>query len=412
VWKTAALVIAGAICVAGSWWFLKWGMASSAATRASDPDVAAFLVTLGPDDPLTHYLSGALLEKSFDPEDLPQAVHEFEIATSLAPENYLYWLDLGPLLERSGDPVRAEQALRRALEIAPNYSRVHWVLGNLLLRQDRTDEAFAEIDKAVQSDPTFAGPAALAAWTFLEKDLERIRRTVTPSPPFDAALASLLAREKRFDDAIAMWDRIPIEEKRTSVRDAGASLLTALATEKKFRSAIRISTELGDSNSGVKIGEVTNGGFEGPVKPTGAGAFEWQITGGLEPQIVLSNGQKHGGNNSLLLVFNSNDGKEFRSISQLIAVEPNTAYDLEFFYKADLKTLATLKWQIVDAADGKVLAMSDGFANQTDWTSLHVRFTSSAGDGIMIRLVRENCPQVCSATGSLWLDDIALRSSR
>ena len=30
--------------------------------------------------------------------------------------------------------------------------------------------------------------------------------------------------------------------------------------------------------------------------------------------------------------------------------------------------------------------------------------------GIVVRLTRENCPQICSVTGSIGIDDVSLRS--
>ena len=404
------LVVAGGLCILASWFFSQWGMASSAAVRAEDPDVARFLTGLAPADPQTHYSAAVLLEKSFEPADIRDALHEFETAAGLAPENYLFWLELGRALDRSGDAERAERALRRALDLAPNYSRVQWAFGNTLLRQGRTDEAFAEIRKAVAGDPaSFAGPAAVTARQFFGSDSAAIQRAVGGSIQFDAAMASLLIREKRFDEAMEIWRRLPADARRTSLRETGAALVTALLGERQYRSALEVSAGIADGVD-ARPGQITNGGFEAAVKPTGAGPFEWSIAPGLQPQIVLSSGQRHGGNNSLLILFNSNDGKEFRSVSQLIAVEPDAPYELEVFYRADLKTQATLKWEIVDAIDLRQLGVSDAMSNSIDWSPLRLTFRSSAtSDGIILRLTRDNCGQICPITGSIGLDDISLK---
>ena len=410
-WKKAILAAVGGLCIFASWSFTKWGMASSAAVRAEDADVAEFVTGLAPDDPQTHYSAAVLLEKSFEQGDVQKSLNELEIATGLAPENYLYWLDLGRARERSGDTEGAERALRRALDLAPNYARVQWALGNALLRQGRVDEAFAEIQKAVAGDPeSFANPAAVAAWQFFDRDIDTIRRFGGGSIQFDAALAALLVREKRLDDALELWKQLPPDQRRTSLRETGAALVAALLAEKHFRSASEVSAEL-DGNGEPKPERVTNGGFESAVKPTGAGPFEWAIAPGLQPQIVLSSGQKHSGNNSLLLVFNSNDGKEFRTVSELVAVQPNTPYELLVFYRADIKTNASFKWEIVDASVGEQIAVSDPIANNTpDWSQLNLKFTS-ASDGIILRLTRDNCGQICPATGSIGFDDISLRNA-
>ena len=414
VWKKAALVIAGAACVLASWYVSKWGMANSAAGRIDDADVATYLTHLAPDDPQTHYAAAVLLEKSFDQDNIRRALNELEIATALAPENYLFWLDLGRARERDGDAEGAERALRRALELAPNYSRVQWALGNSLLRQGRIEEAFGEIKKAVASDPVaFANPAAATAWQFFDGDIAAIRRAVGDSARFDGSLAGLLAREKRFDEAMEIWRGLSPEEKKDSLRETGTTLAGKMLEGKKFRYAREALADLDDKDAGPQIGQIANGGFEGAVKPEGAGPFEWQINPGLQPQIVLSNGQKHGGNNSLLFIFNSGDGKDFRSVSQLVAVEPAASYELEIFYRSDLKTSAAFKWEVVDAADGKQIAVSDAIANRAEWSPLRVKFKSPiASDGVVVRLVREGCGQICPVAGSLWFDDVALRIER
>ena len=411
IWKKIILVIAGAACVFASYAFSKWGMASSAAVRAEDADVAEFLTTLAPDDPQTHYSAAVLREKSFEQADILRSLNQLEIATGLAPENYLFWLDLGRARERSGDAAGAERALRRALELAPNYAHVRWALGNNLLRQGRVEEAFEQIKMAVAGNPaSFAGSAAVAAWQFFDADIDRVRQVIGGSAEFDGALTALLIREKRFGDAMQIWNVLPAERKRVSpLRETGQLFVDKLLAEKKFRPALEIATGLSD-DAAAKPGEITNGGFESAVKPTGAGPFEWQIAPGLQPQIVLNNGQKHGGSNSLAFIFNSNDGKEFRSISQLVVVQPGAAYDLEIYYRSDIKTTALFKWEIVDAADGKQLAASDPISNRAEWTQLRLSFRS-VSDGVVLRLIRENCSQICPVTGSIGFDDVALRAA-
>ena len=410
-WKKAALAVVAIVCVFAAWTYSKWGLAATAAGRTADADAAIFLTELAPDDPQIHSLTAFLLEKRFGPGDDERSLREYEIATGLGPTNYLLWLGVGRARERAGDSVRAELALRRALELAPNYARVQWALGNNLLRQRRTEEAFAEITKAVNADPiTYAGPAVVAARQFLGDDIGAIRRMIPGPVEFQSALTSMLINEKRYGEAMEMWKTFPSDQKRARMRDTGNLLLAHLLEEKKFREATALTEELSDSDP-PRVGQINNGGFESAVKPADAGAFEWKISPGLLPQIVLSNGQKHSGNNSLLIVFNTKDGKDFRTVSQLVAVEPNRSYELQMFVRADLKTSAVFKWEIVDAADGHQLAISDAFANAADWNSVHLRFkTPAAGEGIVMRLVRENCGQICAVTGSIGIDDVSLRS--
>ncbi len=411
-WKKAAAALIGVALIAAAWFTLKAGMANSAALRVEDAEVALYLTELAPDDPQPHFVAAIHLEKSFDPKDIERALREYEKAAALAPENFLFWLELGRARERSGDAEGAEAALRRALALAPNYSRVQWALGNALLRQGRTAEAFAEIKKSVSGDPTFAGPAAATAWQFFDGDIEEIRRSVGGSSLIDAALVALLVREKKFDRAVEIWSTLPSEQKPTVLKDTGAVLQASLLGEKKFGDALRVAIDLHTGEEGMEHGKIVNGGFESAVKPDGAGPFDWQIAAGLQPQIVLSSGQKHSGNNSLVFVFNSGDGKDFRSVSQTVAVAPGGAYEFQVFYRSDLKTAAVFRWEIVDAADGGRLAVTEPVVNGAEWKPLTANFRMPAGrDGITVRLIRENCGQVCAVAGNLSFDDVTLRAT-
>ncbi|HKP70638.1 MAG TPA: tetratricopeptide repeat protein [Pyrinomonadaceae bacterium] len=408
--KKAALLVAAVACIGGAYFFAKWGLVNSAVLRVDNGDLALYLTTLAPDDPLPHYASAVFLEQSFEPADVEHSLKELETATGLAPGNYLYWLDLGRARERSGDAEGAERALRQSLALAPNYSRVQWALGNALLRQGRREEAFAEIQKAVSGDPAFAMPAAVMASQFFDGNIDEIRRNVGASARLDAALAALLIGQKKYDEAIAIWETIPAADKSTTVKDIGATLFTKLMEARRLRQALNISYEIDSQATRVEPGNIVNGGFESAVKLEGAGPYEWQVAGGLQPQIVLTNGKKHGGNNSLLLVFNTNTATDFRNVTLMVPVEPNTEYDFQAFYSSDLKTNATFKWEVADAFDGRTIASTNPVGPSADWTPLTTRFKSSnTSDGIIIRLVRGECGAVCPVAGNLWFDDISLR---
>lgn len=409
--KRGALAAAALVCLIGAYFTAKWGLAASAALRADLPEVAQLTIDLAPSNPYTHLAAAQLLERNFSLEDVERSLIEYEAAAALSPHNYIMWLELGRARERNGDAEGAEQTLRRAKELAPNYSRVQWALGNALLRQGRTEEGFEEIRHAVASDPKFTNAAAYTAWQILDGDLAQVRSAIGDSPRLNAAIATLLAGQKRYDEAAGIWAGIPRDEKPENLRETGNLLLSQFGEAKKFRAAAHVAADL--SGSEAQIGQISNGGFEEAVKVQNAGTFEWQLGSGNEPQIAPTTGQKRSGNNSLVIIFNSVQSKDFRPVSQTVAVEPGMTYDLELFYRSDLKTAAVLKWEIVDASGGKVLAATEPIANKSEWAALGAEFTvPQTTDGIIIRLARENCSgPVCPMNGNLWLDDFSLRTA-
>src|SRR5215204_834727 len=400
------------LCVVVAYLFAKWFFANTIAARSIYKEIAEFSVGLAPSDPQTHFASAVLHERTFLPDDLPKSLAEFEQAVALSPYDYRLWYELGRARERSGDAEGAEKALRKALALAPNYSQVQWTLGNFLLRQGNDAEAFAFIRTAAESDKTFAGPAITSAWQLFQGDVTKMKNYAGESVNLKAAFALLMAKEKRFDDALEVWSSLPETARKTDFKASGDEIYQKMLEARKYRAAIRVFSDLTESgDKRFALGKITNGDFEGNIDPQNPSVFEWQIGEGVEPQVFVDKTQKHGGEISLVMILNNKDGKAFRNISQSVAVEANKKYVFEAFYKSDLKTIATFEWEIVDAADNnKILASTEAIAPVADWTSLKTEFVAPDGtEAVTIRLARIACnTTLCPITGKLWFDDFSL----
>lgn len=408
----AGLFAAGLLCVLAVYFAVKWCLASTLAVQTQSLEIAEFAAGLAPDDPKPHYAMAALYEKTFIAEDFPKALEKYERAASLAPDDFRLWFDLGRARDRDGDAKGAEKAFRKAVELAPHYSRVHWALGNLLLRQGNTEEAFAEIRSAVENDASLAKPAVNVAWQFFDADVQLISQKIGDSIPIKSALSAFLAGQQRFDEAFTLWNALSPEEKRNTFKAEGEALFQNLLAAKKYRDALDVQSQINPTEGEkIEVGRIFNAGFEADVKTANPGFFEWSIAEGLQPQIGYDGAQKRGGNRSLVIVFNSPDGKDFRAVQQNVAVEGGKRYVFETFARADLKTQATVKWEIVDTASGQILASTDNLPAMSDWTALTAEFTTApAAQAITIRLARAACPiSICPITGKVWFDDFKLK---
>jgi hypothetical protein len=406
----AALLAAGLIFLFCASYLVRWYFAATIASNTDSKEVADFAVGLAPGDPQAHFTSAALSGRIFAPEELAKSLAQYEQAVALAPNDYRLWLALGNARERAGNQAGAELALRKALELAPNYSLVKWTLGNILLRQGKTNEGFAEIRNAAQSDQSFINPAIVTAWQISDGDLAQVRQFVGDSQQTNFALTIFLAKQKRFDEALEIWNALPAEEKKTTFKETGEQLYTEMLAAKKYRAALQIRSQIGGLQTAQPVtGQVVNGSFEEEVNTKGAGIFDWQIADGIKPQIGFDDATKRSGNRSLVVIFNSTDGKDFRQISQTVAVETGKTYKFEAFYKSELKTSAALVWEIVDATDGKVLATTGATAPNTDWTNLKAEFTAANTEAVTLRLAREACKSsICPITGKVWFDDFLI----
>ncbi len=409
-WLAAICLAAAAIlCLTAAWFSVKWNFVNAVASHIDEsrPEsilVADWLTQIAPDDPQTHFTAASLFEKTFEPDDLTRALSEYELAAAFSPHNYLMWLNLGK--------ARSQNAYARALHLAPNYSSVQWAYGNLLLRNGKPDEGFALMAKAAVLNPDYSRTAVATALQMFNGDAGQIRRALGDSDITNATLATALAAQKRYDEGFEAWSRLAAQDKANEFGDLGEKLVEQFIEANKFQLAARIAADL-QANAAEKpaVGQILNGGFENTVKLTKAGLFEWKIAEGTEPQIGLTETQKRSGYSSLSMVFNSFKAVGFRPISQMVAVIPGADYEFEVFYKSDIKSAATLKWEIADAGTGQTIASTAPMTPAADWTSLKAGFKMPpSSDGIIIRLVRDGCiGSLCPMSGKILFDDISIR---
>jgi tetratricopeptide (TPR) repeat protein len=410
-----ALIGIIAVCMVACWFFIKWNFANTLASRldTARPEsqlVADWLTQTSPNDPQTHFGAALVFEKTLDQDDLVKALFEYETAVALSPNNFMMWLALGKARNLNGDNEGALKALHQALELAPNYAAVQWTYGNSLVRQDRADEGFSYIAKAAATDPQYARAAVGIAMQVFDGDLSTVRRALGDTDQTKVSLVPLLVGQGHFEEAVDVW--ASIGSRRESLRQLGHTLASQLAAAKKFQLAARVSNDINESETDKPVvGRIENGGFENGVKLRNAALFEWQIAEGGQPQIGLAEGQSHGGSHNLWVLFNSFESAAFRSISQTVPLVPGADYELEVFYRSDVKTPAVLKWEIANASSTFPIAATPPITPAGDWTPLRVRFTVPADtDGVIIRLARDGCGgPSCPMNGKLSLDDFSLR---
>lgn len=384
-----------------------WLFGNSVAESAGQIDVAETAVFLTPTNPLAHAKIASSKSSSLSTTDLAESVSEFEIAAALSPHDWRYWLALAQMRERVGNAEGAEQAANRAAELAPRHAQVLWITGNILLRHGTNNAAaFAAMRRAAEGDASFAPHFINAvAQTLKTDDLSVLKQIIGNAGEVRAALAVFLAQDKKFDAALAIWRELPETEKNKISTDLSAKLLTA----KKYRAAVEIFGESAEVEKPA-VGKILNAGFESEAVNTIP--FAWQIVEAPMPQISFDQTAKHGGLRSLIISFNSTTGAEFRGVSQIVAVEPNSQYQFEVFARTgNLKTTGTVFWEIVETAGGNILAKTQGVsAGDSDWQKFAVNFTTDgATEAITIRLVRVACTvQPCAISGKIWFDDFSL----
>jgi tetratricopeptide (TPR) repeat protein len=208
------LLIVGAVW---SYFVVRWYLGNTFAeyfnTETNSVEAAQRAVSMAPDDPMTHWRMGQVSQKVLSLEQQAQAIGAFERAVSLSPNDYRYWMTLGIAYEQVGETAKAEYALKRAVGLAPSYAYPHWYLGNLLVRDGRYDEAFAELRLASKAEPEFQGQVFNLAWQLYGDDSEAVKKAIGESSATRAQFAVYLFGFKQVNEGLKFWNDMSIEDR-------------------------------------------------------------------------------------------------------------------------------------------------------------------------------------------------------
>ena len=166
------------VAITGACFAVRWYVGNTLAEYTSTPDpdgieMARLATRWAPGNARAHWRLGSLQERNFSTANMAAAIAEYRLAVEVGPYDFRYWLELGRALEAAGDRENGEKALRRAVELAPAYSQPRWQYGNVLLRQGRTDEAFAQLSRAAETDSRMLAPVFGLAAQILGEDRPR-----------------------------------------------------------------------------------------------------------------------------------------------------------------------------------------------------------------------------------------------
>ena len=100
-------------------WYLGNTMAEYYNPAQTTFDAAEMALAFAPNDALTHWRMAQVSQKLLPLDQQSKAIAEYERAVSLSPNDYRFWMALGTAHEQTGDSVKSELALRKAVELAP-----------------------------------------------------------------------------------------------------------------------------------------------------------------------------------------------------------------------------------------------------------------------------------------------------
>ena len=151
---------------------------------------------------------GRAKETDFVNPDPAAAVGDFKKAVARVPLSAAYWVDLARAYESTGNIPLAREAFNRARAAYPASALVAWSYGNFLLRQGDDASGFAQVNHAVQADPSLAMPAVSQAW-HKTQDANVLLNQVLPATQ-DAYFQAIdfMAANGQPAGALVIWERL------------------------------------------------------------------------------------------------------------------------------------------------------------------------------------------------------------
>ncbi len=415
--KTAAIILAASVIGAliFLWFAVRWQLGNMLAelTRPTQPDaaqVADLAVGLAPGDPLSRWLRAAIEKEEFSEEAIESAVLLFENVIRASPDDYRWWIELGRAYEQAEKPEAAEQALQRAIELAPTYTFPKWQLGNFYLRQGRTEEAFAELMKTTEKSSVYRDQVFSLAWDYFDQDGSQVERFASDTPGMRVSLAMFFAVRGASVDALRNWNMLTPEQKAEDPR-LPRIMAQGLYDRRHFGEAVEFARDAG-LDPDAALGTMTNHDFEKFIGVPEETLFGWRVYRADGRIDVLADSLvKHNGNRSLRVTFKGYVKPELYNVVQMVAVEPLAKYRLTWWARTEnLRSGGPPFLQVVNANDDTQIVAGPPYDTGTqEWTERTLEFTAPENcRGISIRTTRIVCGEECPINGILWYDDFVL----
>ena len=369
---------------------------------------------LEPADPQNWYLLGRYRQLDLKDPDVGLAIRDFLTALKLNPVSWQTWLDLAAGYESESNPSAARDAYLHAQKAYPVSPEVSWRYGNFLLRQRELKPAFAEMRRAVETDPKYGSEAFLLSLRVEHNVGEILDHVIPPISEVYVDVISDQIADGQTELALQVWDRLVALHPRLSLPNV-YPLIGALRKSGRFTDARRVWEQA-----------VVFGGFALIEGPPGSvlwdGGFESRVTGGgyswLFPegarnvQISFDPEEKHSGNYSLRLIF---DGKSIVTstyICHYIPVLPSTAYTFSAWFKTRAVTTDQgLRFQLrsLETPDTSV-AVTPELHGTEPWTRVEILWSSGRDvrevQACLVRFLSDQLEN--KIKGTTWIDDVAL----
>jgi tetratricopeptide (TPR) repeat protein len=364
-----------------------------------------------------HWARSTQLERwrhqvDFEHADVRQAIANYARAAAISPGSAEYWLGLAEAQETNLQVAEAEKSFRRAQQAYPLSADVSWRFGNFLLRQNRQDEAYTEIDKALSVQPGLTNLAISRCWQST-RDIDKILQFALPAEPetYWGAIDFLVdAREP--DAAMTVWRRLMALHARFRLQKAfhleDMLIDTGHAEDAAtvWHQSLSASGVLSRSQKHGSL--VWNGGFEHELLNGGLG---WRFRAIPGAELSFDPRVMHSGGRSLRVEFDGTGNVDFQQLWQYLVLEPNTRYRLAAYFRTEgLTTTSPIRLELEETHFGDTVQALADLSGTQPWAPSETEFRTGP-ETTLVRLVlrRRPSPKLDNKIGgTIWMDDISL----
>ena len=359
------------------------------------------------------YRLGRYHQLDFEHMDLALAISYYRRALTINPRSADSWMDLAGAYEMAGDPAQAHAAFEKAKSVYPFSAEVAWRYGNFLLRLEQFPEAFAEIRRALTTDPKHA-PLAISRCWYSTRDIGRILDEALPAAT-QVYLPALdfLVTEQQQDAALAVWNRLLALQ--PSFRLPTAFLFIDLLIQRdRVDDAKRVWQQAlavaGWTQPELVSGSlVWDGGFEGEIANGGFGWRQQEVAGAA---FGFDTETRHAGARSFRVTFDGTANLDFLNLWQLVPVEPNRRYRFAaYVHTEEITTDSGVRLRIMDPRHQLDLnILTPNLVSTQPWALEEVDFTT----GPQTRLIEIALRRLPSQKfdnkirGTVWVDEVSV----
>ena len=363
-------------------------------------------IRLDPGNADYHDRLGRFYER--EARDPGSALTQYEASVQLDRHSSRYWLDLASAYRVLGDITNQTAAIEQAIHADPTTPDVAWEAANLYMAGGDDEKALREFGVVIGNDNSLAGEALRNCWR-LKPDVDVLLRNVIPVGT-DSYLGFLELLESKQETAgtVKVWNvlmqtqqsfepRYSYDYIRYLIehREADHAVMVWQQTASRFG----LSSYLPSSSN-----LVVNGNFAVDVLNAG---FDWQYQKQDGVTLTLDPTDFHGGRRSLLVTFDG-PGISEAGIFQVVAVQPNTSYRFEAYYKnAEMEGAGGPHFAIQDLYTQTTYYESEELKDSGFWKSAEGEFTTGP-DCKLVRLHIRRTPSGSPIRGKLWVDDFHL----